>query len=289
VKRVVVTGGSGKAGRAVVADLNEHGYDVVSVDIAASLDPDEPTLVADLTDLGQTIESLRGADAVVHLAAIPAPRIVPESETFRINMMSTYNVFSAAVELDLERVVWASSETLIGLPFDREQPRYAPIDENHPRLPEFHYALSKLAGEVIAVQFSRWSGIPFVALRISNIMEESDYELRFPGFWDDTSIRAWNLWGYVDARDVAQAVRLSLTADLVGAEPFLIAAADTCMTRNSVDLMADVYPDVPIRGELDGRQTLLSIDKARRLLGYDPQHSWRDHVAETTSGTSPAG
>jgi nucleoside-diphosphate-sugar epimerase len=289
VKRVVVTGGSGKAGRAVVADLDEHGYDVVSVDIAASLDPDEPTLVADLTDLGQTIESLRGADAVVHLAAIPAPRILPESETFRINMMSTYNVFSAAVELDLERVVWASSETLIGLPFVREQPRYAPIDEDHPRLPEFHYALSKLAGEVIAVQFSRWSGIPFVALRISNIMEESDYEPRFPGFWDDPSIRAWNLWGYVDARDVAQAARLSLTADLVGAEPFLIAAADTCMTRNSVDLMADVYPDVPIRGELEGRQTLLSIDKARRLLGYDPQHSWRDHVPETTSGNSTAG
>jgi nucleoside-diphosphate-sugar epimerase len=284
-----VTGGCGKAGRAVVADLNEYGYDVVSVDIAASLDPDEPTLVADLTDLGQTIESLRGADAVVHLAAIPAPRIVPESETFRINMMSTYNVFSAAVDLDLERVVWASSETLIGLPFDREQPRYAPIDEKHPRLPEFHYALSKLAGEVIAVQFSRWSGIPFVALRISNIMEESDYELRFPGFWDDPSIRAWNLWGYVDARDVAQAARLSLTADLAGAEPFLIAAADTCMTRNSVDLMADVYPDVPIRGDLEGQQTLLSIGKARRLLGYDPQHSWRDHVPSTTSGNSSAG
>ncbi len=284
VKRIVVTGGSGKAGRAVVADLNEHGYDVVSVDIAGSLNPDEPTIVADLTDLGQTIESLRGADGVVHLAAIPAPNILPEGETFRINMMSTYNVFSAAVQLDLDRVVWASSETLIGLPFDREQPRYAPIDESHPRLPEFHYALSKLAGEVIAAQFSRWSGIPFVALRISNIMEESDYAPRFPGFWDDPSIRAWNLWGYVDARDVAQAARLSLTADLVGSESFLIAAPDTCMTRNSLDLMADVYPDVPIRGEVRGQQTLLSIDKARRLLGYDPQHSWRDHIPETADG-----
>ncbi len=284
MERVVVTGGSGKAGRAVVSDLSRHGYDVVSVDIAASLHPDDPTIVADLTDLGQTIESLRGADAVVHLAAIPAPNILPEGETFRINMMSTYNVFSAAVQLDLDRVVWASSETLIGLPFDREQPSYAPIDESHPPLPEFHYALSKLAGEVIAAQFSRWSGVPFVALRISNIMEESDYAPRFPGFWDDPSIRAWNLWGYVDARDVAQAARLSLTADLVGAESFLIAAPDTCMTRNSVDLMADVYPDVPIRGEIQGQQTLLSIDKARRLLGYDPQHSWRDYVPETADG-----
>ncbi|MDX2344743.1 MAG: NAD(P)-dependent oxidoreductase, partial [Acidimicrobiia bacterium] len=256
MKRVVVTGGSGKAGRAVVADLGEHGYDVLNVDIGASLHPDDPTRVADLTDLAQTVESLRGADAVVHLAAIPAPNIVPPGETFRINMMSTYNVFSAAEILGLERVVWASSETLIGIPFEREQPRYAPIDEDHPRLPEFHYALSKLAGEVIAEQFNRWSGIPYVGLRISNIMEEWEYAKRFPGFWDDAKLRAWNLWGYVDARDVAQAARLALTADISGAEAFLVAAADTCMTRDSADLMAEVYPDVPVR-EVSGTATLL--------------------------------
>jgi len=278
VKRIVVTGGSGKAGRAVVADLGEHGFDVTSVDVAASLHPDDPTLVADLTDLGQTIESLRDADAVVHLAAIPAPHVLPEGETFRVNMMSTYNVFSAATQLGLERVVWASSETLIGIPFERETPTYAPIDEDSPRLPEFHYALSKLAGEVIAEQFSRWSGIPFVALRISNIMEEWEYAARFPGFWDDPTIRAWNLWGYVDARDVAQAVRLSLGADVSGAEPFLVAADDTCMTRESLDLMAEVYPDVPINGTVEGHQTLLSIDKARTVLGYEPQYRWRDYV-----------
>ena len=279
MSRIVVTGGSGKAGRAVVADLVEHGYEVLDVDVMASMDPDDPTRVADLTDLGQTVESLRGADAVVHLAAIPAPNILPPAETFRINMMSTYNVFTAAEILSLDRVVWASSETLIGIPFDREQPRYAPIDEDHPRLPEFHYALSKLAGEVIAEQFNRWSGIPFVALRISNIMEEPDYVERFPGFWDDARLRKWNLWGYVDARDVAQAVRLSLTTDIAGAEAFLVAAADNCMTRESRDLMAEVFPDVPIRGEVTGYETLLSIDKARSLLGYEPEHSWRDYVA----------
>ena len=283
MKRVVVTGGSGKAGRAVISDLGEHGYDVTSVDVAASLHPDDPTLVADLTDLGQTIESLSGADAVVHLAAIPAPHVLPEGETFRINMMSTYNVFSAAAQLGLERVVWASSETLIGIPFEREQPRYAPIDEEHPRLPEFHYALSKLAGEVIAEQVSRWSGIPFVALRISNIMEEWEYESRFPGFWEDPTIRAWNLWGYVDARDVAQAARRSLIADVRGAQPFIVAASDTCMTRDSLDLMAEVYPNVVINGTVDGRQTLLSIDKARHALGYEPQHRWRDYVQDPTS------
>ncbi len=275
-ERIVVTGGSGKAGRAAVADLVAHGYDVLDVDIAASLHPDEPTRVADLTDLGQTIEALRGADAVVHLAAIPAPNVVPPGETFRINMMSTYNVFSAAEIHGLRKVVWASSETLIGIPFEREKPRYAPIDEDHPRLPEFHYALSKLAGEEIAAQFNRWSGIPFVSLRISNVMEEHDYR-RFPGFWDDATIRAWNLWGYVDARDVGQAIRLALATDTTGHEAFLVAAADTCMTRDSVDLMAEVYPDVPVR-PVPGTETLLSIDKARAVLGYEPQHSWRDYT-----------
>jgi len=203
---------------------------------------------------------------------------MPEGETFRVNMMSTYNVFSAAVALGVSKVVWASSETLIGIPFKREQPRYAPIDEEHPRLPEFHYALSKLAGEVIADQFSRWSGIPFVGLRYSNIMEPGDYE-RFPGFWDDAKIRAWNLWGYVDARDVAQATRLALEAPIRGTENFLVAAADTCMTRRSSDLMAEVYPGVPIRRQVKDHETLLSIGKARRMLGYEPQFSWRDFVA----------
>ena len=275
--RVVVTGGSGKAGRAVVADLTASGHDVLSVDLAASLDPDAPTLAVDLVDLGETLEALSGADAVVHLAAVPAPGIRPDGATFANNMMSTYNVFTAATRLGLERVVWASSETLIGLPFDREQPRYAPIDEDHPLLPESHYALSKLAGEAIAAQFHRWSGIPFVALRISNIMEEHDYA-RFPGFWDDATLRAWNLWGYVDAADVAQAVRLSLSADASGAPAYLVAAADTCMSRPSADLLAEVYPDVPMREEIEGHQTLLSVDRARAELGYEPAYSWRDYV-----------
>jgi nucleoside-diphosphate-sugar epimerase len=194
-------------------------------------------------------------------------------------MMSTYNVFAAAARLRMNRVVWASSETLIGLPFDREQPRYAPIDEDHPLLPESHYALSKLAGEAIAAQFSRWSDIPFVALRISNIMTEGDYA-RFPGFWDDATIRSWNLWGYVDARDVAQATVLALSADVEGADAYLVAAADTCMTRPSAELMAEVYPEVPIRTELSEHQTLLSIDKATTQLGYRPQHSWRDNITQ---------
>jgi nucleoside-diphosphate-sugar epimerase len=195
-----------------------------------------------------------------------------------VNTTSTYNVFSAAPLLGLRRVVWASSETVLGLPFERERPAYAPIDEEHPAYPEFSYALSKLISEEMARQFNRWTGIPYVGLRFSNIMEPEDYE-RFPTFWDDPDLRRWNLWGYVDARDVAQACRLALHGDVGGAEVFIVAAADTVMTRPSHELLAEVYPDVPVRGEVEGFETLLSIAKARRVLGYEPRWSWRDHIS----------
>jgi nucleoside-diphosphate-sugar epimerase len=273
--RVVVTGGAGKAGRAVVRDLLDHGYEVASIDLVR--DPnltDGHQLIADVTDYGEMVDALKGADAVVHLAAIPAPGLKADEVTFRVNTTSTYNVFAAASLLGLRRVVWASSETTLGLPFERELPHYAPIDEEHPLLPESSYALSKVISEEMARQFNRWNGIPYVGLRFSNVMEPHDYE-RFAEYWEDAQLRRWNLWGYVDARDVAQSCRLALEAAVTGAEVFIIAAADTVMNRPSAELMAEVYPDVELRdvGEFG---TLLAIDKARRLLGYEPAFSWRE-------------
>ena len=275
---VVVTGGSGKAGRAVVGELVGHGYEVLSVDTVRSAAVACEQRQADLTDFGETVEALRGAEAVVHLAAIPAPGLRPDELTFRANTTSTYNVMSAAPLLGLARVVWASSETILGLPFEREHPAYAPMDEEHPPLPESSYALSKLVSEEMARQFSRWTGLPYVGLRFSNIMEPEDYE-RFPSFWGDAHLRKWNLWGYVDARDVAQSCWLALEAGVAGAEVFIVAAADTVMNRPSRDLLVEVFPDVPLRGSLDDHGTLLSSAKAGRLLGYEPRFSWRDHVA----------
>jgi nucleoside-diphosphate-sugar epimerase len=271
--RIVVTGGSGKAGRWVVADLRARGHDVLNVDLVHDGSAHGLCVITDLTDLGQCHEVLAGADALVHLAAIPAPELRPAGETFRLNALSTYNVFSAATERGVRRVVWASSETVLGLPFD-EPPPYAPIDESQVR-PETSYALSKLVGETLASQLSRQAGIPFVGLRISNIMEPPDYE-RFASWQDDPWQRKWNLWGYIDARDVAQAVRRGLEADVRGSEVCIVAAADTCMTRPSSDLMAEVYPTVPLRRPLEGRETLLSIDRARTILGYEPEHRWLD-------------
>ena len=187
--------------------------------------------------------------------------------------MSTYNVFAAAVQSGVGRVVWASSETVLGLPFDRP-PAFAPIDESHPPRPETSYALSKLVGETMADQLARRSGIPFLGLRISNIMEPDDYAA-FQTWQDDPAVRRWNLWGYVDARDVAQAVRLGLEADIGGAEVCIVAAADTCMTADSADLVRREFPDVPLTREVAGRETLLAIDRARQLLGYEPAVSWQ--------------
>ncbi len=271
--RIVVTGGTGKAGRWVVERLREAGHDVLNVDWKHDGSAHGLCLVTDLSDPGQAYEALAGSESVVHLAAIPAPEMRPPAETFRINMLSTYNVFAAAEAHGLARVVYASSETVLGLPFD-EPPAYAPIDEAHPPRPESSYALAKLAGETLAQQFARRTGTPHVGLRISNIMEPDDYAM-FPGFQDDAALRRWNLWGYVDARDVALACELGLTADIEGHEIAIIAAADTVMTRDSAELMAEAYPTVALTRELTDRETLLSIDHAKEVMGYEPRHTWQ--------------
>jgi nucleoside-diphosphate-sugar epimerase len=274
---VAVTGASGKAGRAVVRDLLEHGYEVRAIDIApAPADLGVGVLIADLTDYGQAVQSLDGCDTVVHLANIPAPGRKPDAVTFNTNITMNYAVFTASARLRADRVVWASSETTLGLPFDTP-PRYAPIDEAHYPYPATAYALSKVASETIAEQIADWSGLPFIALRFSNIFAVADYA-RVPAYWADPRSRRWNAWGYIDERDVALACRLALAADVTGAVALIIAAADTIMDRPSAELLAEVYPQTEVRKQLSTYETLLSIDKAREVLGFEPQHSWRDEV-----------
>jgi len=282
VQRVCVTGASGKAGRAVVADLREHGYDVLATDaVVSGEDRDEGMLRADLTDYGQAVEALSqaGAEAVVHLANIPAPGLSTPAVTFNSNITMNFNVFQAAAALKLDRVVWASSETTLGLPFDTP-PRYAPVDEDHYPVPTSTYALSKVASEDVAGHIAQWSGLPFIALRFSNIMAPEDYQ-RFAEFQDDPHARKWNLWGYIDQRDVALSCRLALEADagtVTGNPAFIIAAADTVMNRPSAELLAEVFPGVRLTRDVGESGTLLAIDRAREVLGFHPEHSWRDHV-----------
>lgn len=276
---ICVTGASGRAGRVTVAELLAHGFEVIATDVRApGQDIGAQVLRADLTDYGQAVEALDGAEMVVHLANIPAPGLRPAATTFAANITMNYNVFSAAKLLGLRRVVWASSETTLGLPFDTP-PRYAPIDEDHYPHPTTSYALSKVTTETLAGHFAEWSGVPYVALRFSNILGPAEYA-RFPEFWPDAAARRWNLWGYIDERDAAAACRLALEADVTGSSSYIIAAADTVMNRPSVDLLRESYPDTPLTRDVGEHETLLSIDRARRVLGFNPEHSWRQYLSE---------
>jgi UDP-glucose 4-epimerase len=170
--------------------------------------------------------------------------------------------------------VWASSETVLGLPF-RTPPPYIPVDEEYPARPESTYSLVKHLEEQMAAQFCRWHPeLKMIGLRFSNVMDPEDYA-EFPTFDADPRARSWNLWGYIDARDGAQAVRRALAYETRGVDVFVIANADTVMSRSSASLAAEVFPGVPVTKELGEHETLLSIDKARRVLGYEPEHSWR--------------
>ena len=283
--RVAVTGSSGKLGRHVVRDLVAAGWDVIGLDTRPLTEPGATSILVDLADFGQTFAALTGVDdrydkldAVVHLAAIPAPGLRTDAVTFQNNIACTYNVFTAARRAGVRNVVWASSETVLGLPFD-EPPPYVPVDEEyHPR-PNSSYSLCKTLEEEMARQLCRWEpDQKMIGLRFSNVMDVADYA-EFPGFDADSGRRKWNLWGYIDGRDGAQAVRRALEYDATGTEIFIIASPDTVMSRPNAELLAECFPGVPLRRPVGDHETLLSIDKARKLLGYDPQYSWRKEIA----------
>lgn len=285
---IIVTGGSGQAGRACVKDLMEHGYDVTSVDLIPSTDPKVRFSRADVADFGQAMATLSMIDervakviGVVHLAAIRAPGLAPNHVTFSVNTVSTYNVFEAARQLGIRNVVWASSETVYGIPYP-DGPTYVPVDEAIER-PQTAYSLSKLMGEKMAEQFCRWDPQQkIIGLRFSNVMDPEDYE-RFPGFDADPRSRHWNLWTYIDARDGAQAIRLALEAKITGAHIFGIANADSVMNRSNEELLDEVYPGAERSRKLEDNESLISIEKARKVLGYEPRYSWRTHVADGAS------
>lgn len=280
--RVAVTGGSGKVGRAAVQALKAAGHQVANFDLKPSPDGGRTTIV-DFTDYGEAFAALEGVDtiggrfdAVVHLAGIPAPGLAPDHRIFAINTVSTYNVFQACHRLKIERIVWASSETLLGLPLDTPPP-FAPLDETVTN-PEWSYALTKELGEVMAERFVRWSpSASITSLRFSNVFGPEDYPtiaraLKRP------EARKFNLWGYVDARDCGEACRLAVEKAPPGHEAYIVAAADTLAELSNAELMARFFPGVALRKEVGAHTSLLSSEKAKRILGYSPRFSWRDQL-----------
>ena len=276
--RIVITGASGKAGQATLRHFVETtSHEVVATDIGARPKWYEGTFYrADLTCYGEAVEVLHDADAVIHLANIPADRIHTDSATLNANLTMNDNVFLAAWKLGLTRVVYASSETTLGLPFDEVQ--YVPVDEDHYPFPNSTYSLSKVMTETMAEQVSRWAGIPFVGLRLSNIFTIADYAAQ-PAFATDPQARRWNLFGYIDARDVARACEDALNAHLTGAHSFVIAADDTILALPTRDALAAIHPDLVVPDSVGEFGTLLSNAAARRALGFRPRHTWRDEVA----------
>ena len=287
--RVVVTGGSGKLGRSVVRRLSEDGHEVTNLDRTG--ERGRGFTEVDLRNYGQVVDVFLGLedrhagfDAVVHLAAIPAPGHAPDAATFENNMQATYNVFQAARRAGIKKIVYASSETVLGLPFDVDPP-YIPVDEEYPARPESTYSLVKHLEEQMAIQLTRWDPeLSITGLRFSNVMDPADYEA-FPAFDADATLRKWNLWGYIDGRDGAQAVARALENAKPGFEAFIIANEDTVMSRSSASLAAEVFPNVKVVKELGEHETMLSIDKAKRLLGYAPEHSWRTYHPNRTTPT----
>jgi nucleoside-diphosphate-sugar epimerase len=278
--KVVITGTAGILGPYVVRHFLEAGYEALSVDIKQPGETLAPHLVVNLCRLGECYEMLKGADAVVHLAAYPRIGIVPEQVTFENNVLSTYNVLEAASALGIGKAVIASSESSYGIVFSKKglQPRYVPIDEDHPQLPEDSYGLSKVIAEKTADMFYRRTGTQVVSMRIGNVITREKY-LNFPRFIRDSRQRKNILWSYIDARDIASACRLAVEKDGLGSAALNLAADDTSMDIKSADLLKAEYPDLrDIRGPVDQYQTLLSNEKAKRLLGWKPVHFWRDNV-----------
>ncbi|MBW4035592.1 MAG: NAD(P)-dependent oxidoreductase [Proteobacteria bacterium] len=294
MKKIIFTGGTGKAGKHAVAHLVEHGYRVLNLDTKPLDNPKVRTLITDITDSGQVFNALSSytglhefdpslrpepIDAVVHFAAIPRIMITPDNEVFRINTMGTYNVIEAAVKLGIKKVIIASSETTYGLVFANEprNPEYFPLDEEYPVDPMDSYALSKICNERTARAFALRSGIDIYAIRIGNVIEPHEYA-QFPQFFADPGFRKRIAWSYIDARDLGEICRLAIEKDGLGYQVFNAASGDTSSDLPTAELLSRFYPGVPVHGELSEYETLLSNKKTREVLGFKQAHHWRDYV-----------
>jgi nucleoside-diphosphate-sugar epimerase len=280
---VIVTGSAGKLGRAAVAALRKAGHRVVGLDVQGPVAAAQ-SLRADCTDFGQVMGAFSGIDitggvpdAVVHLAGIPMPGLATDQRSFEVNTISTYNVFSACARLGISRIVWASSETIFGLPFD-DPPASVPIDESHPDRPNWSYALSKQLGETMAANFCRWTpGLSIASLRFSNVYSLDDYS-QLAAIQAKPAWRRMNLWAYVDAEDAGEACRLALEAELEGHQTMIVAADDSLMEIETADLLAAHFPGVTVKEPIAGCASLLSSQRAKSLLGYQPRFSWRSRL-----------
>ena len=293
-KRIVFTGGSGKAGKHVIQYLVDRGHQVLNLDTEPLPNPKVRTLITDITDSGQVFNALSSytglhefdpslrpqpIDAVVHFAAIPRIMITPDNEVFRINTMGTYHVVEAAVKLGIRKIVIASSETTYGLVFANEprNPIHFPLEEDYPVDPMDSYALSKVCNEKTAQAFALRSGFDIYALRIGNVIEPDEYQL-FPKWFADPGFRRRIAWSYIDARDLGQIVDRAIAKDGLGFQIFNAANDETSSNLPTRELIDRFYPGAPLKRDIGEFESLLSNRKTREILGFRQEHSWRDYV-----------
>ena len=293
-KRIVFTGGSGKAGRHVVPWLMAKGYDVLNVDLRPLQLPGIKNLTADLTDSGQTFNALsqhfdydgyelghapNKPDAVVHFAAIPRILAEPDNKTFNTNVTSTYNVIEAAMKLGIRKVIIASSETTYGVCFaegDRDYHHF-PLEEDYDVNPMDSYGLSKVVNEKTARAFAERFKTDIYALRIGNVIEPHEYE-RFPSFMANPMSRKRNAWSYIDARDLGQIVHLCIQKDGLGFQVFNAVNDTITLNEPTQQFLKKSCPTTPHRRKLEGFEAPLSNRKIREVLDFKEEHNWRNYV-----------
>ena len=293
-KRIVFTGGSGKAGRHVVPWLKAKGYDILNLDLKPLDCAGVNTLTTDVTDSGQVFNALsmhfgleefatgKGPakiDAVVHFAAVPRVLLQPDNVTFTANVASTYNVIEAAVKLGIGKVIIASSETTYGVCFAEGDKDYHhfPLDEDYDSDPMDSYGLSKVINEKTARAFAMRYGADIYALRIGNVIEPHEYD-RFPGFLAKPLSRKRNAWSYIDARDLGQIVHLCLEKDGLGFQVFNAVNDTITANENTTEFLKRWCPKTPLRRPLSGQEAPLSNRKTREVLGFVEEHNWRKYV-----------
>ena len=293
--RILFTGGSGKAGRHAIAYLLAQGHTIVNFDqVPLDLDGVNNRL-GDMTDAGQVYDVMSAYahygemepgtgvpkfDAVVHFAAIPRMLHASDNECYRVNTVGTYNVIDAALKFGVRKVIFASSETAYGFCFyDGDlKPDYLPIDEEHPTIPMDSYAMSKVVNEVTARSFHAKSGADIYGLRINNVIEPHEYKELFPKFIADPKCRLRNIFAYIDARDLGQMVQCCLDTDGLGYEIFNVSNDHHSVDESSADLIKAYYEGVEVKTDLGPRETFYSNEKAKRLLGFNPQYDWTNEI-----------